>query len=384
MSTIHILATTDIHGAFDSFRQAKEVKQLKKTYPEAIWIDNGDFFVGNALSTFYNTTQDISPFVRQANDFGYDVMVPGNHDLDYGLPFLKKQVEQLTMPYVCCNLLDTQDKYIFDPFTIIEREVEKVAVIGVMTAALPQLSSFEMVRDVRCKDALRSLKATLQLIPDDVDYVIVSYHGGLETDLLSLQSLQYDTGENQAYQLVESDDRIDGCIAGHQHFVNEGKIGETAFVQPGYQGNYVGHLKISSFGVESGLHHIEDRKTIVLSEYNQWLDEKVNEEDIEQFLADYFQVASQQVVYQRKGETRRDFLSSFPVPYTFSKYLFPQTEWQEIEKDREWKATTFDQDSVTVYSNDTTLPYYRISEKYIDNLFDAYHRWRNKESQKLS
>lgn len=384
MDDIHVLATTDIHGSFDSFAEAKKVRELKENYPEAIWIDNGDFFVGNALSTFYNTTYDISPFVKQANAFGYDVMVPGNHDLDYGLQFLKKQVDQLVMPYVCCNLLDSKDECIFDPFTIIEREEKKLAIIGIMTEALPQLSHFEVTKDVRCKGAQSSLKATLELLPNDIDHVIVAYHGGLEKDLLSLKSLQYDTGENQAYQLAESDQRISGLIAGHQHFVNVGKVDETAFVQPGYQGNYVGHLKLSDDTVESKLYAIDKRPSTISSEYKQWLSQEIDEKNIEMFLTDYFQISREQIVYQRKGQTRDAFLSSFPVPYTFSKYIFPKQEWNKMRKERQLKETANERNEVTIYSNDATLPYYRIKEKYIDNLFDEYHRWCLKKKEKLS
>lgn len=183
--SVQVFATTDLHGEFDSLAQSQTIIGLKNQFPESIWIDNGDFFIGNALTTYYNTEFKLSPLVAKANEFAYDVMIPGNHDLDYGLDFLKSQVSKLAMPYVCCNLMDLNNEYIFEPYTILERNNQKIAVIGLMTEALPQLTAFENTKNLICNSTTTSLKRVLNELPSDIDLILVAYHGGLEVDLES-------------------------------------------------------------------------------------------------------------------------------------------------------------------------------------------------------
>jgi 2',3'-cyclic-nucleotide 2'-phosphodiesterase/3'-nucleotidase len=378
MKKVEVFTTTDLHGALPSFIEAEKVKEIKRKYPEAIWVDNGDFFVGNAWTTYNQVVNKLSPLVERANDFGYDVMIPGNHDFDYGLSFLKRQVNGLKMPYVCCNLFDLNGDLLFEPFTLIEKQGKKVAVIGLMTEALPQLGRFDMLREVICKNASEALRNTLSKLPESIDYVIVAYHGGLEKDLDSHKTLQYDTGENQAYALAEANEKIDAFIAGHQHFVNVGKIGETIFVQPGYKGEYLGQITLSDEGHVGDLHKINLPLLAQSPSFETWMEENVELNTIENFLATYFKVSREGIYYKSLGRTRRELLRSFPIPYTFSKYQFTLDEWKELGLEKEGLKNE-ETDSVILYSNDLSLPSYRIQERYIDNLFDAYHHDRGRK-----
>lgn len=385
---IEVFATTDIHGAFESFKESKTVSRLKRSSPEAIWIDNGDFFIGNALSTYYNTTHKISPFVYQANTFGYDVMVPGNHDFDYGLAYLKRQVSELTMPYVCCNLFDRNDKYLFPPYTVVERGENKIAVIGLMTQALPQLGEFEAIKDVICKKTVPSLKETIQALPSEIDFIVIAYHGGLQTDPLSGKNYHYHTGEDQAYELAASIDCIDGMVIGHQHFVNKGKIKQTTFVQPGHRGEQVGYLRLGKNGSErtdtSSIIEVEVPCTKSNIEFEAWMNEPVDLLSLNVFLKEYFSVSKEELLFTFSGSTRQDLLESFPIPYTFSYYHFPLEEWEVIKQEKwipkEIKAGRIEDGKKMLYSNDRRLPYYRVKHHFIAPLFDAYHRWLKKKA----
>jgi len=371
--TVQVFASTDLHGEFDAFSQSQRVKNLKNKYPDSIWIDNGDFFIGNSLTTYYNTEFKVSPLVAKANEFAYDVMIPGNHDLDYGLEFLKQQVKKLTVPYVCCNLVDLKGDYIFEPYTILKRQNQKIAVIGLMTEALPQLTSFENTKHLICEEAASSLKHVLEVLPSDIDLIVVSYHGGLEVDLDSKQLHGYENKENQAYAIASQFPQINGFVAGHQHFTNAGHVKNCAFIQPGSHGKTVGSLTFTPAEKnQSTLYTINQSYQMDDLTYEQWLNEKVNDEAIITFLSDHFQVPQANILFKMKTDTRRDFLNAFTKPFSFYKYTFLQNEWKTMGED---KLLDSKKESVTIYTNDATFPQHRLQEKYLDNLFDAYHRW---------
>ena len=374
--TIQVFATTDLHGAFDSMAQSQTTQTLKKEYPESIWIDNGDFFIGNALTTYYNTEFKVSPLVHQANEFAYDVMVPGNHDLDHGLDFLKTQVSKLSMPYVCCNLMDLDNEYIFEPYTILERGNQKIAVIGLMTEALPQLTAFKNTKNLVCKQASTSLKHVVNILPSDIDLILVAYHGGLEVDLKSKKSLHYKNTENQAYALANQFSQINGLIAGHQHFTNAGKINHCALIQPGSHGKVLGSLTFEQTeeGWESHAKNylINSAPQTNNQAFEKWLQKEIDKDSIFDFLSDHFEIPYSQIQFQMNGNTRQDFLNAFSIPFSFLKYTFLKEEWLTIAPGDQIEP---DKESVTIYTNDSTLPQYRLMETSIDNIFDLYHHY---------
>lgn len=85
MSPVIIEATTDLHGSLtnDAMNQTNPLISYLHQTPAAdtLRIDNGDFFTGSALASFYNLTAAGRPMVELANACHFDVMIPGNHDL---------------------------------------------------------------------------------------------------------------------------------------------------------------------------------------------------------------------------------------------------------------------------------------------------------------
>lgn len=385
--TIHLFATTDLHGEMAGFQDSSTIRELKEGYPSAVWIDNGDYFCGNALTTYYNTRLPVSPLVEQANQFGYDVMIPGNHDLDHGLSALQQQVRHLNMPYVCANLFTSSGEYIFEPYTIVEKKGKKIAVIGLITQALPQILSYDVSKDFMCMTTAEAMEKVLPLIPVDVDIQVLAYHGGLEADPFTGRPVQYNTGEDQAYQISRQFSELDGIIAGHQHFSVHGDMNGMALIQPGSHGRQVGHIAFSDTRSENtfttDILEVEKDTMMPVPDFEEWLNEEIDMLDVHAFLCDYFatHMSNACLLFTFSGTTRRGLLGSFPIPYTFGKYIFSAEEWDVLCRE-EWiqeallssSWTKEKEGPVIVYSNDRRLPYYRLQENYIENLFDAYHR----------
>ena len=73
---VSFVVTADLHGRLDKLALlAPEIKR----YPEAVKVDLGDFFQGN----FEVISRNGMPVIEVFNDLNYDILIPGNHDLEH-------------------------------------------------------------------------------------------------------------------------------------------------------------------------------------------------------------------------------------------------------------------------------------------------------------
>ncbi|MBO0474030.1 metallophosphoesterase [Enterococcus ureasiticus] len=391
MDKVSILSTTDVHGFLTAAANEENglcsLPAVAENYHEPIVIDNGDFLVGSPETTFFNTTTAVSPLIELANNIGFDVMVPGNHDFDYGIDFLKRQVAAFNGKYLCANVLDLADELIFEPYTIIERGNLKVGIIGVITGVIPQITDYEQIKDLKFINVIESLKHWVPLLREQVDVLIVSYHGGIERDMNTGQPTQYDTGEDQTYRIICEITGIDGVICGHQHRINAGILNDTAFVQPGYRGNYIGEL---TFSVQEN--NMMDKKARLIDtkkypathydvfdkeDYENWLKKELDLSRFDQYLAKKIPGALYAV--NLKGTTIGDFLSSFRPPYTLSTYHVSRSELKALLLSQSIQGVTLDngqllpdQSDYRITANTAIFPSYRLEMNYIYNVFDEY------------
>ncbi|MGX7244547.1 bifunctional metallophosphatase/5'-nucleotidase [Enterococcus quebecensis] len=402
MDELTILSTTDVHGFLTASEQKESgicsLSTIAENYHEPILIDNGDFFVGSPLTTFFNTTTTVSPLVDLANKLGFDVMVPGNHDFDYGIDFLKRQVNAFNGKYLCANVLDLEDRLIFDPYTIIERGNIKVGIIGVITSAMPQIADYDQIKNLKFISVVDTLNQWVPVVREQVDVVIVSYHGGIERDMIDGSPTQYDTGEDQTYRIISEVTGIDGVICGHQHRMNAGILNDTAFVQPGYRGNYIGELTFSFQNTQiidkkAQLIDTENYSTASYTLYNEgdfekWLQKELDLNGFSQYLAK--KVPGSYYKVNIKGKTIGDFLASFKPPYTLSTYHVSKDELKELLLTQSVQGITLtegqiipEQSSYRITANTAIFPSYRLESNYIYNVFDEYISILNNDSDHL-
>ena len=69
-------------------------------------IDGGDLLQGSPLGAFcHDTLQNAAPFAEMMNCCGYDYVTLGNHDFNYGMPYLDSYLNALRARCVCQNIL---------------------------------------------------------------------------------------------------------------------------------------------------------------------------------------------------------------------------------------------------------------------------------------
>ena len=68
-------------------------------------IDGGDLLQGSPLGAFcHDTLQNADPFAEMMNCCGYDYVTLGNHDFNYGMPYLESYLNALRARCVCQNI----------------------------------------------------------------------------------------------------------------------------------------------------------------------------------------------------------------------------------------------------------------------------------------
>ncbi|AXX64283.1 2,' 3'-cyclic nucleotide 2'-phosphodiesterase [Bombilactobacillus bombi] len=387
MPEVNILATTDIHGFIDNQKNSSALALLaiKQQYPNALLIDNGDFFIGNPLTSFFSEQSTVSPLVNFANDTAYDVMIPGNHDFDHGLNYLQKQAAALKADYLCCNVFTNAGQLVFKPFVIKEIAGVRVGIIGVLTSGMSMISDYSLLKGLIIKDALAELRKNVTQLRPQVDLLIVAYHGGIERSLQTGSPTTYATGEDETYKLVTSIEGIDGFICGHQHWINQGVVGSTGVIQCGYAGNCYGqlHFEISPQKDISVSTAIIETKDLPLSsttyydnnEYQQWLEAKVDVTQLTNFLQQKFNRKNLGIFLDLQGSTNQTLIDSFTIPYGVRIYHLNSQEYQQFSQ-RQWSLKVEDfAESTTdfrVLTNSYDIWDYRLEEQFVDNIFGEY------------
>ncbi|MBO7421772.1 MAG: bifunctional metallophosphatase/5'-nucleotidase, partial [Oscillospiraceae bacterium] len=128
------------------------------------------------------------------NRLKYDVVIPGNHDFDYGMDQFLSLTEQADFPYISCNF-NHEGELVFEPYLMKDVNGTKIAFVGVttpetLTSSTPKYFQNEEGAFVYgfCQDETgEALYSAVQDAVDSArdegaDYVIVLAHLGNSED----------------------------------------------------------------------------------------------------------------------------------------------------------------------------------------------------------
>lgn len=259
---IIILHTNDIHcGVSDNLgidRVAQYKKELqKKGHPVAL-MDAGDAIQGAPIGKLSNGES----IVKIMNAAGYDFVIPGNHEFDYGMEQFLKLVSQMKCGYYCANLIDIKTrKLVLPPYKIFELGNKKAAFIGTTTPQTLTSSTPKYFQDKNGKfiygfledDSGLKLYKALQEAADKArkegaDYVFLVGHLGTNGALPKWSS----------GAIAANTFNIDAVIDGHSHeeYVPPHKVSnaigkDVLVVQAGTKLQALGQLVIHEDGTLS-------------------------------------------------------------------------------------------------------------------------------------
>ena len=256
-----ILHTNDVHCGIAQNIHIAAVTQykhdLQKENPAVILVDAGDALQGEPLGSLTRG----AAVVRIMNGAGYDFVIPGNHEFDFGMDRFLELAPQMACGYYSCNFIDKRTN---DPVLPTHKNItldgKKIALIGVTTPETLVSSTPKFFQDENgkfiygfCEDEDGTkLYAQVQKTVDraraeGAEYVVLVTHLGTNGAVPVWSSgavAAHTTGVNV-------------IIDGHSHEqytrVDKNKVGEDVLIeQTGTKLSTVGKVVIHDDGSISG------------------------------------------------------------------------------------------------------------------------------------
>ncbi|MEP6550269.1 MAG: 5'-nucleotidase C-terminal domain-containing protein, partial [Gemmatimonadales bacterium] len=248
-----IATTTDVHGrlrAWDYYanqvetvrgltRAATIVDSVRTANPgRVILLDGGDLLQGNPLAyVAAKVARDrTNPIIAAMNAMRYDAAAIGNHEYNYGVPYLDSAVRQASFPFLSANTyrINPAGVHAYRPWTIVERAGVKIGIVGATTPGVAVWDAENIRGRLRFGDIVPAVRAAVREVRQaGADVVLVTVHSGLN------EPSSYDTvttgvpSENVAARIASDVPGVDFVIYGHSHKEVRGmEIGRTLLVQP--------------------------------------------------------------------------------------------------------------------------------------------------------
>ena len=245
---ITIYHTNDTHGYLEGDDESviglPLVAGLKKADENAILVDAGDATQGLPLASL-TKGNDVIELMNLAD---YDLMVPGNHEFDFGTAAFLENVNLAEFPVISANiyrdgslLLDGTQEGNEGCHTVIERNGVKIGFFGLTTVHTASATNPEGLDGVEFTDEIEAAKVEIGHLEEaGADVVIAVTHMGDETGGAPCTSA--DLAEAMAGEYAG---RLDAIIDGHSHTVENDKVNDVLIVQTGTGLSAVGKLTVS-------------------------------------------------------------------------------------------------------------------------------------------
>ena len=281
---LRILGTTDVHMslmAYDYYqdkaaddyglaRTATLMKAARAEVKNSLLFDNGDLLQGNPLGDYVARIKPLAagqvhPAYKVMNALGYDAANVGNHEFNYGLPFLRGALPGANFPYVNANVVldegERKGQNAFQPYVILDRTFTdeagqpqklKVGVIGFVPPQIMQWDRIHLQGKVAPLDIPQTARSLVpQMRAEGADVVVVIAHSGFEFG----ETVFF--AENTVARLAEVPG-VNAILFGHSHgefpgrFFNRhakvdlerGTINGVPAVMPGFWGSHLGVMDL--------------------------------------------------------------------------------------------------------------------------------------------
>ena len=236
---VTVLHTNDLHGHAAGFvadtkvgeigglaRIETLINEIRAEQPNVILLDGGDCLHG---TNEINVSKGMN-MVALMSGMGYDAMVPGNHDFNYGYKQLLNLANVASFDILSANVLKDGEN-ILQPYTLIEKGGYKFAIIGLSTQDTPIVTHPNNVQGLVFADPIATAKAMVAKAKADANFVIVLSHLGYEVDKTLAQNVP----------------GIDLIVGGHSHTVLDKPttVNGINIVQDGEWGKNLGRVDLT-------------------------------------------------------------------------------------------------------------------------------------------
>lgn len=241
--TVTILGTSDMHGRIFPWEYATGtadddagfaliqtlIKQEKEKNPNTILIDNGDTLQDNMVEIFNN--DPVHPMIDVMNYMGYDVWNLGNHEFNFGMDFLNKNIAAFKGSALAANIYKEDGTRFINGYKIIEKDGVRVAIVGLIAPHIPtwEAATPEHFKGLTFTDPVAEAKKVVKELEGKYDVLIGTFHLG-------------DTPEkgttDGAKAVADAVPQFNAIICGHAHsqFDNIESTSKVKLIEPGRYG----------------------------------------------------------------------------------------------------------------------------------------------------
>ncbi len=228
---LHVIETSDVHGSFFPYdfinrkpkrgtlaRVSTYVNKLRSEFGEnVILLENGDILQGQPTCYYYNFIDEKSTNVAAevVNYMKYDAQAIGNHDVETGHAVYDKWIQEVKCPVIGANVIDlaTGKPYV-EPYTILNRDGVKIAVLGLLTPAIPNWLPEKIWTGMQFENMVASARYWIDVLQktEKPDVVIGLFHSGREGGIVTDE---YE--ENASLRIAKEVPGFDLVFFGHDH-----------------------------------------------------------------------------------------------------------------------------------------------------------------------
>jgi len=249
---VKIIETSDVHGAVfpydlinnrpsnSSLAQVSSYlkEQRLDTNQIVFLLDNGDILQGDPAVYYYNfeKTDTLHLIADVMNYMKYDAATAGNHDIETGHEVYDKFNQEINFPWLAANAVNTNtEQPYFKPYTTIERGGVKIAILGLITPAIPKWLPEKIWSGIRFDDMIETAKKWVKKIraTEQPDLMVGLFHSGVDFTYGG-ENENTDRNENASKLIAEQVDGFDLIFVGHDHagwnFKTKGPAGRDVLI----------------------------------------------------------------------------------------------------------------------------------------------------------
>ncbi|MCF8019158.1 MAG: 5'-nucleotidase C-terminal domain-containing protein [Vallitaleaceae bacterium] len=238
---ISLLATSDLHGRIYPYEYAIDsadadaglakiqtlVKAERAASDNVILMDLGDTVQDNSAELF--NADPVHPMIKALNYMDYDTWTIGNHEFNFEKSFLDNNVNTFNGSVLGANIYKTDGSYYVKPYTIIEKEGVRVAIVGLLP---PHIDTWEAAapqhfEGLAFEGTVESAKKTVAAIAGQYDILVGAFHLGKDGE----------HGYEGASAVAEAVPEFDVIFMGHAHEkLADLKVNGVTMIEPGAYG----------------------------------------------------------------------------------------------------------------------------------------------------
>ena len=225
-----------------SARLVTAVREARAAKPNTLLVDGGDQFQGTLYYNYYKG----KAAAEMMNAMAYDGMTVGNHEFDDGPEVLAGFMDAVNFPVLMSNADVSAEPALAGklmPSTIVEKDGEKIGLIGLTPKDTDELSS--PGKNIAFEEPAGAVaREVAKLEAQGIDKIIVLSHSGYGVDLAvaaAVDGVDVIVGGHTNTLLSNSNDRAAGP---YPTMVTTPNGGKTAIVSAYAYGKFLGELDV--------------------------------------------------------------------------------------------------------------------------------------------